>query len=455
MSTPAHTVLELGVAREQDVVAARQWARDVASLLGFESQDQTRIATSVSEIARNAFAYAQNGRIEFNVQGTAAPQALVVRIQDDGPGIANLAAILAGQYRSMTGMGQGILGAQRLMDDFEIRSEAGRGTEVRMKKYLPHGARILSAAMLEEVRAKLAERAAVDPIRELQQQNRELLRTLGELRDRQQDLVRLNQTLEETIAARSLIEAERERLLRSEQVARGEAEKANRLKDDFLAMLSHELRTPMSVISNWLQLLQDGDRTPEQSDRGLKAIGRAVSSQSQLIEDLLDVSRIVAGRLSVERKPVALRGILEAALENLALSAGSKRVLSSPDLAYADCLVLADGARMQQVFSNLLHNAVKFTEEGGCIEIRVFSDAKTATVRIRDTGEGISAEFLPHVFDRFRQAHEAPARRHGGLGLGLAIVRHLVELHEGSVHAESPGLGQGATFVVTLPRLQR
>ncbi len=136
-----------------------------------------------------------------------------------------------------------------------------------------------------------------------------------------------------------------------------------------------------------------------------------------------------------------------------ALPAEAKRVLVSPDLANADCLVRADGAPLQQVFSNLLHNALKFTEEGGSIEILVLSAADTATVRIRDTGEGISPEFLPYVFDRFRQAHEASTRQHGGLGLGLAIVRHLVELHEGRVSAESPGKDQGATFVVALPRL--
>jgi PAS domain S-box-containing protein len=253
------------------------------------------------------------------------------------------------------------------------------------------------------------------------------------------------------ISERRRAEAEREQLLVSEQRARLEAQRAAQLKDEFLANLSHELRTPMSTISAWLHLLRDENVSKQQLGRGLDAIERATRAQNQLIADLLDVSRIIAGKLSVEHEPVELRGLLEGVAENFALDLAAKQLRLELELgAVRECTVLGDLGRLQQVFSNLLSNAVKFTPRGGRIWIRASAQAEHAVVAVGDNGQGIPAHFLPHVFDRFRQADGSSMRKHGGMGLGLAIVRHLVDLHGGEVHATSAGPGQGSCFTVRL-----
>jgi signal transduction histidine kinase len=208
----------------------------------------------------------------------------------------------------------------------------------------------------------------------------------------------------------------------------------------------------MSTITGWLHLLRSPQLTPEQHERGLRAIERATRSQNQLIADLLDVSRIIAGKLSLDLEPVELRALLENSIESVAFDAAAKNIEITVDVLGAECFVLGDRGRLQQVFVNLCSTAVKFTQDGGKLEVRAVSDRDSVTVSVADTGQGISAEFLPHVFDRFRQADGSTVRRHGGMGLGLAIVRHLVELHGGRVSARSEGEGKGATFTVQLPR---
>lgn len=254
------------------------------------------------------------------------------------------------------------------------------------------------------------------------------------------------------ISERRRVEAEREELLRREQAARSEAERATRIKDEFLANLSHELRTPMSTITSWLHLLRGGRLDEKERQRALDAIERATSSQNQLIEDLLDISRITAGKLVLKRESVDLRTLIQSALDYVALTAEAKGVdvhIYLPE----ECIgVAGDSRRLQQVFWNLLNNAVKFTPSGGRVDVECACDDLTLTVKVRDTGEGIAPEFLPQVFERFTQANGSISRKHGGMGLGLAIVRHVVELHGGSVRAESEGEGRGATFIVELPR---
>jgi PAS domain S-box-containing protein len=254
------------------------------------------------------------------------------------------------------------------------------------------------------------------------------------------------------IRERRRADAERELLLLREQEARREAERAVRLKDEFLANLSHELRTPMSTISGWLHLLRSGQLSREQVEHGLQTIERATRSQNQLIADLLDVSRIVAGKLSIERELVEVRSLIEASAELVVFDARSKGIETVFDFGAQPAHVMGDGRRLQQVFWNLLSNAVKFTPRGGRIHVRTMLAPSSVTVTVSDTGQGIPAEFLPHVFDRFRQADGSSSRRHGGMGLGLAIVRHVVDLHGGDVGARSDGEGKGSTFSVTLPR---
>jgi signal transduction histidine kinase len=244
---------------------------------------------------------------------------------------------------------------------------------------------------------------------------------------------------------------ERRLLLEREQHARLQAQAANRAKDEFLATLSHELRTPLNAILGWAQLLAGGQLDAKNARRAIEIIERNTRLQAQLIDDLLDISRITTGKLRLELKTVSARSILQAAIESVLPAASAKGVRLAPQLAGGDEMLSCDPARMQQVIWNLLSNAIKFTPEGGQVTLSWRREADRMIVEVSDTGIGIGVEFLPHVFDRFRQQDAAITRRHGGLGLGLSIVRHLVELHGGSIHASSEGQGKGATFMVVVP----
>jgi signal transduction histidine kinase len=245
-------------------------------------------------------------------------------------------------------------------------------------------------------------------------------------------------------------EAQRVQLVR-EQEARAQAEEANRLKDEFLATVSHELRSPLNAIQGWAELLLDGGLDEQNATRAVETIARHTRAQNQLISDLLDVSRIITGKLHFETAPVDLAQAIEAALETVRPAAEAKGVELRQRLDPKGGLVLGDDTRLRQVVWNLLSNAIKYTPRGGHIETRLERDGAEVAIIVRDTGEGIGADFLPHIFERFRQADGATTRRHGGLGLGLAIVRHLIEAHGGRVSAASGGVGQGAILKVTLP----
>jgi PAS domain S-box-containing protein len=252
---------------------------------------------------------------------------------------------------------------------------------------------------------------------------------------------------------RKQAEAEREELLVREQTAREQAEQANRIKDEFLAVLSHELRSPLNPILGWAKLLQGGKLDETKTAQALATIERNAKLQSELIEDLLDVSRILQGKLSLNVAPVNLASTIRGAMETVRLAAEAKSIQVKTNLAEDVGLVLGDATRLQQIVWNLLSNAVKFTPPGGQITICLECLDSSAQITVSDTGQGIAPDFLPHVFDYFRQADGATTRKFGGLGLGLAIVRHLVELHGGTVRADSFGEGQGATFTIRLPLL--
>ncbi|HTL03682.1 MAG TPA: CHASE3 domain-containing protein [Vicinamibacterales bacterium] len=244
-----------------------------------------------------------------------------------------------------------------------------------------------------------------------------------------------------------------ERAFEGERQARDRAEQASRLKDEFLATVSHELRTPLNAILGWARMLHAGTVDPKSINRGLESIERNAVAQAQLIEDLLDVSRIVAGRLRLEVVPLDLVDVIRAAVDVVKPAADAKRIQIDTSFDRTVAAVTGDPQRLQQVVWNLLSNSIKFTPGGGRVEARLERRDGKAAIVVRDTGNGIAPEFLPHVFELFRQADGGPSRKHGGLGLGLAIVRRIVEMHGGTIRAESPGDGQGATFIVELPLL--
>jgi PAS domain S-box-containing protein len=253
------------------------------------------------------------------------------------------------------------------------------------------------------------------------------------------------------ITQRKESEVDRERLLESERAARGEAERANRLKDEFLSTLSHELRTPLNAMLGYAQLLRMSADDAEQVREGLGVIERNGRIQARIIEDLLDMSRIISGKIRLDIQPVRLASVIEAAIETVRPSADAKEIRLQVVLDSHTGPVLGDAARLQQIVWNLLSNAVKFTPKGGRIQLLLERVNSHLEINVRDSGIGIKPEFLPYVFDRFRQADGSMTRTHGGLGLGLAIVKHLVELHGGTVQVKSPGEDQGATFTVALP----
>ena len=250
---------------------------------------------------------------------------------------------------------------------------------------------------------------------------------------------------------RKRVEVERENLLLREKTLREQAEKASRLKDEFLATVSHELRTPLNAILGWGQMLNTGKLTDADRERALETIYRNAKSQAQLIDDLLDTSRLITGNLRLNLSPTSVVKVIESALDVVRPAAEAKKINLSAVYNSKIETVTCDSHRLQQMIWNLLTNAVKFTPNGGNVEIALEQSGSNIQIKVKDTGQGISGEFLPFVFDRFRQADSSSTRRHGGLGIGLAIVRHLAELHGGSVKADSDGENQGATFTITLP----
>lgn len=263
----------------------------------------------------------------------------------------------------------------------------------------------------------------------------------------QQKAKTLEAEIREREKAQELLSAS---LLR-EQIARAEAERANRMKDEFLATVSHELRTPLNAIMGWSHMLRGGRLDDASKARAFETIERNAKSQAQLIEDILDVSRVITGKLRLKMGPVDVAAVINAAIDSVQLAAESKGIQLEVTLDPSARNTIGDSSRLQQVVWNLLANALKFTSAGGRVEVKVDRADADVRITVSDTGCGISSEFLPFIFDRFRQADSTSTRVHGGLGLGLAIVRHLVELHGGTVQAESGGIGSGSTFTIRLP----
>ena len=258
-------------------------------------------------------------------------------------------------------------------------------------------------------------------------------------------------SLQAEINERKDAEKQLKAALASEQMARAEAENANRLKDEFLDTVSHELRTPLTAILGWAHMIRSNSLDQATILRAIETIERNAQAQAQLVEDILDVSRVATGKLRLNIEPVDVATVINAAIDSVLLAADSKDIQLEVTLDPSARYVSGDSGRLQQITWNLLSNAIKFTPSGGRVSVRLERDGSNAQIRVSDTGQGISPQFIPFIFERFRQADGSSTRRHGGLGLGLAIVRHLVELHGGTVQAASPGEGLGSTFTIKLP----
>jgi signal transduction histidine kinase/CheY-like chemotaxis protein len=438
-------LMTVALRHEQDVVTARQRARQICSLVGFESREQTRVATAVSEIVRNAFRYAGGGEVDFAIEGERAPQLLSIHVRDKGPGIADLADILEGRYRSSTGMGLGLIGARRLMDHCVIRTAPG-GTSVLMKKLLPEAAPVITPPDAARIAAALMAQGASNPLEEVQQQNQELVRTLGELRERQDELIALNRELEDTNRGVVALYAELEE--RADFLRR-----ADETKSRFLSNMSHEFRTPLNSIkalTNMLLERSDGPLNEEQEIQ-LQFVRKAAADLGQLVDDLLDLAKIEAGKIEVrptefsaEELFSALRGMLRPLLVSDKVALRFEEVAELP-------LLVTDEGKVSQILRNFISNALKFTERG---EIRVSATLDAArdaiTFAVADTGIGIAPEDQEKIFEEFTQVRNPLQQRVKGTGLGLPLCRRLATLLGGSIGLESKP-GEGSTFLVTIP----
>jgi signal transduction histidine kinase/DNA-binding response OmpR family regulator len=442
----AHRIIAVAIDFEQDVVAARQRARQIAGVLGFDGQDQARIATAVSEIARNALRYAGRGDAEFALEGDSAPQVLIIRVRDRGPGIADLQRILDGRYTSSTGMGLGIVGARRLMDQCDIVSAPGQGTEVVMKKILPARSAVFGRNALGRLAGTLAARSPATPFEEIQQQNRELIRAMDELRQRQDELMSVNRELEDTNRGVVALYAELDEKA-------GHLRRADEMKSRFLSNMSHEFRTPLHSIRGLVRLLldrEDGPLTAEQ-EKQLAFIQKAAEGLTELVDDLLDLAKIEAGKVvvhptefSVDNLFSALRGMLRPLLVSDSVSL---RFEESGELP----LMHTDEAKVSQILRNFISNALKFTERG---EVRITAsasaDGATVTFSVADTGIGIDEQDQKNIFEEFTQVPGPLQKRVKGTGLGLPLCRNLATLLGGEVWLQS-ARGQGSTFSVRIP----
>src|SRR5262245_59001367 len=441
-------ILSVNLQQESDVVLARQRARQIAAELGFAPLEQTQIATAVSEIARNAYEYTGGGVVEYALSGKTPPQLLEIKISDKGKGIANLASILAGEHKSQTGMGIGIMGAQRLMDQFHIRSKPGQGTVVELLKILPRKQEMLKPQALGKIGEALLRAQPSDAAGELRQQNSELLMSLQDLRRQREELAHLNQELQDTNRGVVALYAELDE--RAEHLRR-----ADELKTRFLSNMSHEFRTPLNSILALTRFLLDGTdgELGEEQTKQVGFIRKSAENLSELVNDLLDLAKVEAGKIVVRPSEFsvpslfgALRGMLRPLL------AGDAVYLSFEEAADIPALETDEG-KVSQILRNFISNALKFTEQG---EVRVTASYLPVPDRVcfsvSDTGIGIAAQNHEAIFQEFTQVENPLQHKYKGTGLGLPLSKRLAELLGGEITLQSQ-TGKGSTFSLVIPRV--
>jgi signal transduction histidine kinase/CheY-like chemotaxis protein len=432
---------------ECDVVAARQCARQIAAVVGLDVTEQTRMATAISEIARNAYTYAGAGRVEFAVEGTLPPQLLTVRVLDNGPGIASLNDALSGRCQSATGMGLGIVSARRLVDHFTIES-TGSGTTVTLKKILPRRLGVLTADDLAGLCGAVDAEGRKDPLEEVQRQNQELLRTLDELGARQEELVRLNRELEDTNRGVVALYAELDE--RADHLRR-----ADELKTRFLSNMTHEFRTPVNSILALSSLLAERIGAKPDEKNELFYIRKSAQQLSDIVDDLLDLAKVEAGKIVVQPaffEVGALFGALRGMLRPLLINQSLALLFEAPEGIPP---IYSDESKLSQILRNFISNALKYTERGEvCVRAQLTSDRDSVAFSVSDTGIGIPETDLSRIFDEFAQIENPLQRRVKGTGLGLPLSKRLAELLGGRVSVESV-LGVGSTFAVVIPLVYR
>ena len=436
------SILNIELRTEQDVVLTRQRAKHIAAIIGFDLQDQTRIATATSEIARNAFRYAGGGRVEFFLDEVSEPM-LGLCISDTGPGIRELDQVLDGCYQSQTGLGIGIIGARKLMDHFEITSRPG-ATSIVIGKTLPRSAAPVTPQLLQTITTELSRKPPINAMDEMQQQNQELLQAMSALRARQAEVERLNLELAETNRGVLALYAELDDKAQ-------ELRKVSDLKTRFLSNMTHELRTPLNSMIMLARLMlseRDGPLGAEYRKQA-NFISTSAETLLEMVNDLLDLAKIEAGKTDVRTSTFTMNSLLGNLRGMFRPIVVSREVELVVGLTLEDVVICSDEPKISQILRNLVSNALKFTETG---EVIVTADTDSGFVHfnVKDTGPGIPPELQQRLFQDFTQLTDSYRKGIKGTGLGLSISRQLAELLGGRITLQSE-VGVGSTFTVILP----
>jgi len=432
---------DIYIRREADIVKVRERVRRLAREMGFDATTQIKITTAVSELTRNIYEYARSGAITLSLAQRGHTSAgLQMTARDDGPGIddAKLRSIMRGSFRSPSGLGVGLVGTRRLMDEFDIQSRAGEGTRVTVVKWLPPAEAEGTRARVDELRDFLATSEDDSALEELARQNQDLVQVLGELEEKREQLERLNSRLEES--NRELNEAN------------AQLRELSAMKEEFLALTTHDLRSPLTVISGVINFFTSGrlgELTPEQKNM-VEMMERNTQNLIELVNDLLDASKLESGTLRLDAASISLRALIEELREEMQPLAAEKEI-ALEELVPEDLPQLrADRAKLRRVLVNLVSNALKFTPKGGRVRVSAAREDSFVRVSVSDTGVGIQPDDLRDIFDKYAQARSRATRSEKGTGLGLYITRQLVELHGGKIEVQSE-VGKGSTFSFTIP----
>jgi signal transduction histidine kinase len=431
---------EIYVRREADTIKVRDRVRRLAREMGFDPTTQIKITTAVSEITRNIYEYAGSGAISLAVAERGEDLGLRVTARDDGPGIDEdtLRSILRGSYRSISGMGVGLSGTRKLMDEFDIQTVPQQGTRVTVIKWLPREKVAEVREHIENLRDFLGDELNDPMVAEIQRQNRDLVAVLGELEEKREELEEVNQRLKEN----------NQELNEANAKLRELAE----MKEEFLALTTHDLRSPLTVISGVINFFTSGrlgELSPEQKNM-VAMMERNTQSLIELVNDLLDASKLESGTMRLDVAAIDLRGVVNELRENMEPLAREKGLTLEDKLPEDLPPVEADRAKLRRILINLLSNAVKFTNRGGRVAVGAEQLDGRVLITVSDTGVGIAQEDVDRLFDKYEQARSRATRGEKGTGLGLYITRQLVELHGSKIEVKSE-IGRGSTFTFTLP----
>jgi signal transduction histidine kinase len=418
------------ISSESDIVRVRDRVRLVARELGFDNITQIKLTTAVSELTRNIYEYAQKGSIAVSIIEKDGRKGMEIVCEDNGPGISDLDRVLAGEFRSKTGLGKGISGSRRLMDDFSVRSAPGQGTRVEAIKWFDFEQR--QEKPIDQIRQLFFSASESGMVEELQSQNKELVRVLGELTQSRREIEQANHRLQE---------------------ANEKLKRVDESKSRFISTIAHEVRTPLNAIIGLIQLL-GRDRKEPLSPMQREVVERLEKSTSMLVNlvnDLLDLSRLQAGRMQIKLQTFEAFELIDPLYNGLKQTAADKGVEFSYEIADGLPRINSDLTKITQVITNLTSNAIKFTPSGGSVRIAVSPEGREMwRVEVIDTGIGMEEDQVPLIFEEFRQVNIASPHHGGGTGLGLPISKKLVELLGGKLTVASAPQ-EGSTFSVTWP----